>query len=77
MELKFSIQNSHSHSSGTADIVDTYSEGLKHASSFFENYEDADFKTNLIGVFEGYTVYESYFDSGSIDYHYFAIKNKQ
>lgn len=75
LEINFKIQGRHTSHTGTAIIVDNYSEGLKLANDFFSEMEfDESMKTNKIGGQDGYAIYENYKDSGSVDYFYFAIK---
>jgi len=84
--LIFKIQGRHESHSGEAVIVDSYNEGtiemLNNLPGSMNNL-----KTNLIGVFEynvkdsefngNYKIYENYYESGSNDYGYFAIKNNK
>lgn len=74
--INFSITTGTESHISSAVIVDNYNEGLNQAETFFqENFEEINFKTNEIGNFEGYSVFENYIDSGSNDYFYFALKN--
>lgn len=71
--INFTIQGQHESQSGEAIVVSSYSEGVELTTSMSPDFSNG-FKTNLIGGFEGFKVYENYSDSGSNDYFYFAIK---
>lgn len=73
-EVLFSIQTKTERLTGQAIVVDTYSEGKEKALDFFNGFIEGDFETNKIGSFDGYSIYENYIDSGSIDYFFFAIQ---
>lgn len=70
-EINFSISGRHESHHGTATIVENYNEGTIYA----ENNLPGDVKTRQIGSQDGYSIFENYTDSGSVDYVYFAVKN--
>lgn len=73
--IYFEIKQQHNFRNGEAEIVSSYSEGKKAAQTFFDDSGDErEMRTNLVGGYEGYKIYENYTDSGSVDYVYFAIK---
>lgn len=75
--IHFNIQGRHEVHNGSADIIDSASE-IK--SLFSKNYNVSSdmVSVNKIGISNidgvSYEVYESYVDSGSDDYMYFAVK---
>ena len=73
--IDFTIQTSTERISGNAILVDTLYEGKEKATAFFAEFSDKEFKSNKLGKFESYTIYENYTDSGSEDYFFFAVLN--
>jgi hypothetical protein len=71
--LNFKITGNHEVHTGEATILNDYNEGTIHALNNMPGSMDA-LKTRKIGSFDGYDVYENYYDSGSSDYIYFAIE---
>lgn len=80
--INFRIQSSNLHT-GTAVIVNSYADGVKYVEESDEiEHSDENaipeigqtgLRTREIGLFEGYKIYENYYDSGSDDYVYFAV----
>jgi len=72
--IQFNITGSHENHSGIAEVFDFVTSGYVAAQSHFDSF----FKTNSIGVFsidgKNYSVFETYADSASDDYYYFAIQ---
>ena len=58
---------------GEAVIVENHNEGTIYAENNLPGIVGT-LKTNKIGTIDGYTIYENYYDPGSDDYMYFAIK---
>jgi hypothetical protein len=71
-EINFRIQGRHQSHHGTAVIVDNYSEGVIDAKNNLPG-EGRTLTTEKIGGYDGFAIYENYYDSGSVDYFYFAI----
>lgn len=65
------------HGIHTAEIKPNAAKGILAANKHFNDYENT--KVRCIGQFDdktgNYIIYESYIDSGSNDYYYFAVKN--
>lgn len=74
--LEFNIEGRTETHRGTATIVDNYKGGIALANDAFSDFE-GDVICNRIGKYEGYTIYESYTDSGSDDYFYFAVPTER
>ena len=74
--LEFNITGRTEAHRGTATIVDNYRDGIVLANDAFSDFE-GDVICNRIGNCEGYTIYESYVDSGSEDYFYFAAPTER
>lgn len=55
--------------------MENYFNGAERAETEL-SYFEGEVTINKIGDYEGYTIYEAYKDSGSVDYYYFAIENK-
>jgi hypothetical protein len=70
--INFKIQGQHESHSGEAVIADNYNEGTIYVENNMPGTVGT-LKTNLIGNFEGYKIYENYYDPGSDDYSYFAV----
>lgn len=68
--INFRINGRHTTTSGEANIVANYNDGLKLASEMF----GGSFYTNKIAVVDNFAIYENYADSGSDQYCYFAIQ---
>ena len=71
--LNFSIVGQHENHSGEAIIVGDKNEGTIEILNNMPGSMD-NLKTRMIGNFDGYDIYENYYDSGSNDYAYFAVK---
>lgn len=71
--INFHIQGRHESHRGEAVIVDNYNEGTIYVENNSPG-EVGTLKTNKIGIVDGYEIYENYYDSGSDDYSYFAVK---
>lgn len=77
--INFRIQGGNLHT-GIALIVDNYADGVKYAGTtdeLPEPEEGDDLFTRDIGTFEGHRIYANYYDSGSDDYVYFAVKEAE
>ena len=71
--INFKIQGRNENHSGEAVIVENYNDGTIYVLNNLPGPMDK-LKTNKIGNYDGYTIYENYYDSGSDDYSYFAVK---
>lgn len=71
--INFKIQGRHESHNGEAVIVENYNEGTIYVENNLPGLVGT-LKTNKIGTYEGYEVFENYYDSGIIDYSYFAVK---
>ncbi len=73
LTLNFSIRGQHENHNGEAIIVPSYNEGTLQILNNVPGEMD-NLKTRMIGNVEGYDIYENYYDPGSNDYAYFAVK---
>lgn len=71
--INFNFQGKHESHTGEAVIVPDYNEGTIYVLNNVPGKMD-DLKTRKIGNVDGYDIYENYYDSGSDDYSYFAVK---
>lgn len=70
--INFSITGCHESHKGEATIVINYNEGTVLALNELPGTID-NLKTRLLGNFEGYKIFENYYDPESDDYLYFAV----
>ena len=73
--IEFNITGKTETHRGNATIVANYLDGLTLANDEFSDFE-GEVKSCLIGKQAGFRIYESYVDSGSNDYFYFAVQNE-
>lgn len=71
--INFSFMGNHEVHSGTAIVVPNYNEGTIVALNALPGSMD-NLTTRKIGNQDEYIIYENYYDPGSNDYLYFAIK---
>lgn len=71
--VNFKIQGKHESHYGEAVIVEDYNDGTIYVLNNLPGKID-DLKTTKIGAYQGFDIYENYYDSGSVDYSYFAVK---
>ena len=71
--INFKIKGQHESHTGEAVIVPDYNEGTIYMLNNLPGEMD-NMKTRKIGNAEGYDIYENYYDPGSDDYGYFAVK---
>ena len=76
--IHFNIQGRHTSHNGSADVINSENEIKSLYANHFNIYENI-VSVNRIGIscIEGvnYEIYESYYDSASNDYLYFAVKS--
>lgn len=73
--INFKIRGRHENHRGEAIIVPDYKEGTNYMQNNLPGKVDF-MKTRKIGNVDGYDIYENYYDPGSDDYGYFAIKTE-
>lgn len=71
--MNFKIQNRHTLHMGEALIFENYNDGTIYAENTLPGTV-GHLKTNKIGSYSEHDIYENYYDSGSVDYFYFALK---
>lgn len=70
--IVFKIEGQHETHRGTANIVPNKLEGVINAVNNLPG--EGELTSRIIGQVDGYDIYENYYDSGSDDYSYFAVK---
>ena len=77
--IHFNIKGRHTSHNGSADLINSANEIKSLYAEHFNIYEHL-VSVNRIGIINiddaNYEIYESYYDSGSNDYLYFAVKSE-